>query len=437
MKTLITLITCLSVSFSSFGQSQFVTLKLSDKIIANGSINYITPVLPIKGFKDYKSLPRGVDSLRLGYFVLDREQYWFDQLKNKDSLYEYYLKQINDNYIDTTLLSKKTLKSYVGVVSGISQNKKFIKFDANNNHDFIDDVEYLFDVNNSNDRTAKINIDNYPIISVYFQRFVNQKVINDKLLFKLKPFDIGYSYFNKIDSVTAVYAAKVSFKTASLVINNENFNISIFERFGFDANLNNSRFLIYKDNTEPKDIKMIMSNEWHRLENRIFRIVKVSNDSITVETNSNSIGFKKDDFIPNDLLVSLQNKFHVSKEYYLVSFWDSSCETCTKQNDLLRKMNYDYRQNISFFSVAVEQDALGISNAKQKALENNITWPQEYEIKGAGNTFNKSLNTFAYPTTLLIDKNGKIIEKGVGILGLNEVNTSILDNGYNKWQWKY
>ena len=107
-----------------------VSLKLQKHRINNEIPRVSTPLLFYNDFDKYQGLKYTKDSLWICRIVLNRDQYWFDQFKSKDSLENYYLGKIQESMIDTTKLSKNPLKTFISVLVKIKNAKKIVIVDS-------------------------------------------------------------------------------------------------------------------------------------------------------------------------------------------------------------------------------------------------------------------------------------------------------------------
>jgi thiol-disulfide isomerase/thioredoxin len=414
-------------------QKTILKLKFENKVILDGLPRRTTPPLSVKGFKDYKGIPANTDSLRLGIFVLDREQYWYDQLRKNDSLHSYYSEQIRNYKIDTTQLSPLPLKSFVGILVGIKNGKKTIKVDANNNHDFDDDIEYVFDLGTDYKDFTKKNLENNPIINTNYEYFNKGQKEIGKYSFRLKPVDEGYSYKNQLDGLLTTYAKPCFYQIATIEKDKQILGITIFDKMGFDYSLKRSEF-VFKNFSENDSLyKMIYADSKIRIESTVYEVIAISKDSITLsleKTNSDNLGWQVGEYVSADVLKKTYSNNNWGKKYNIVTFWGSWSEPSLTLMPELRKFQNEYLWNLSFTNIACENDEKGIFQAHKIVKEKGLWWHQEYELFKGDNTLNKTLNVQNFPCFLILDNAGKILEREVGILGFEEIRKTISSNKY-------
>jgi thiol-disulfide isomerase/thioredoxin len=438
MKTLHLPLACFIICFtlqlhSVSAQKTILKLKFENKVILDGLPRRTTPTLTVKGFKDYKGIPANNDSLRLGIFVLDREQYWYDQLRKNDSFHSYYSEQIRNYKIDTLQLSFQPLKSYLGILVGVKNGKKTIKVDANNNHDFKDDFEYVFDLVYDNKAFDKNKLENNPIINASYEYFNKGKIEIGEYSFRLKPFDQGYSYKNQLDGLLSTYAETCFYQIATLEKDKQILGITIFDKMGSDNSLKRSEFVFKNYSESDSPYKMIYADSKIRVENTVYEVIAVSNDSVILSlenTNAKNIGWQVGDYVSTEVLKKTNSNNNWGKKYNIVTFWGSWSEPSLNVMPELRKFRNEYLWSVTFTNIACENDEKGIFQAHKIVKEKGLWGHQEYELLKGDNTLNQTLNVQNFPCILILDNAGKILEREVGILGFEEIRKTISSNKY-------
>lgn len=106
--------------------------------------------------------------------------------------------------------------------------------------------------------------------------------------------------------------------------------------------------------------------------------------------------------ILNDLKISLDN---YKGKYVFVDFWSTSCVPCIKEFPKIKAVYDKFSQNdIEIIGIA---DIRGKKNAKNFLNDKEVTWQNIEEKNPSTNIKGYSINS--YPTSYLIDRNGKII----------------------------
>lgn len=101
-------------------------------------------------------------------------------------------------------------------------------------------------------------------------------------------------------------------------------------------------------------------------------------------------------------------------KYLLLDFWGHWCAPCIKAFPKLKNLNEQYAGKLLIIGIAAESE----EEKKQwiQAIRvNNLNWVHVSELKGEKGRVNEQYNISAYPTYLLLDKQGVIIERAESI----------------------
>ena len=143
-----------------------------------------------------------------------------------------------------------------------------------------------------------------------------------------------------------------------------------------------------------------------------------------VHADRNQPGTKASDFTLRDT----QNKDIVFSKFskdkvVLLEFWASWCVSCRRANPRLEEIYRKYKeQGFEILGISQDRDMQTL----QKSIETDqITWTNLLDIKG-----NKSVkelyNTSSLPTNILIDKNGTVIARNIGLSDLESEIVKLL-----------
>ncbi len=146
--------------------------------------------------------------------------------------------------------------------------------------------------------------------------------------------------------------------------------------------------------------------------------------------NSKSIGLHKGFYIENYSLKLMDgDKKNISdllqrKEYLVLDFWGTWCSPCIKLIPEVKKITTNYK-NVQVLGIALDSREELVKNFINK---NKISYPNHFISYEDANDENSVINKQRisnYPYYMLIDKNRKIIYRGVGEQALNEIKTII------------
>ncbi|HEX5150926.1 MAG TPA: TlpA disulfide reductase family protein [Parafilimonas sp.] len=105
-----------------------------------------------------------------------------------------------------------------------------------------------------------------------------------------------------------------------------------------------------------------------------------------------------------------------NNHFTLIDFWFSHCNPCISQFDQLKAIFQKYNQN-GFQIAAISIDGTDeINNWKQVILKYKLPWQQFLDLNGMEAD---KLSIKRFPTNFLIDRNGKIIAKDIGLSELD------------------
>lgn len=101
--------------------------------------------------------------------------------------------------------------------------------------------------------------------------------------------------------------------------------------------------------------------------------------------------------------------------FTLVDFWFSNCSPCIKQFPELKSIYQKYKEKgFQIVSISIDNN----SDLWKKTIQDlDLPWIHFLD-KGGSNAYN--LTIYAYPTTFLLDKKGKIIKKNMTLTDLNK-----------------
>ncbi|WP_299699529.1 TlpA disulfide reductase family protein [uncultured Pontibacter sp.] len=112
-------------------------------------------------------------------------------------------------------------------------------------------------------------------------------------------------------------------------------------------------------------------------------------------------------------------------KYVLIDFWASWCAPCRKENPNVVRMYNEYKdKGFEIFGVSLDQ-------SREKWLkaiaDDKLTWPQVSDLKGWESSAAQLYQVDAIPQTILLDKEGKIIAKGLRGEELEEKIASLVN----------
>lgn len=371
------------------------------------------------------NLFKGLDSLKIKSFKIKKitfykvqeevERMILDGLP-KEEIVKWVKKYRNTSYIQYIQMPK----NHIAFLDGIDSNGRihFI-MDANNNYSFSDDKEYIFD-------TTK-TIKDYPIVYGSFDYFDGTTINKISVPFRIDAYaylrPIVYSYPNRKDTLKDTRLSLQAYKEGNLRIGKLNYvftlvnrNMFVYKNEPFEISVqatsenqsSNDRPYIYKS-TQLLDI----NNKLYKIDslrnNKLYlRFIKKINYGATVGSTAPIIEGR--DLITGKYF-SLKNK---RNSFLLINFWGTWCHPCIKELPALKNFQKKYK-NITIVSIAAD---LPEDTARLKLIinDNELNWPQLWthrNITNSGVLWDYKVKKF--PTTVLIDPEGKIVFNGEGL----------------------
>lgn len=136
--------------------------------------------------------------------------------------------------------------------------------------------------------------------------------------------------------------------------------------------------------------------------------------------------FEGKDFDGNDVDQTL----FADNDVTVLNFWFNGCSACVNEMPGLEKFNEKLREKgaeIVGVNVQIAQDEEALEEAKEILSKQGVTYKNIY-IKGGEDAEKYVGNIFSFPTTILVDKSGKIIgSQIVGAIDGEKRMQAILD----------
>ena len=358
-----------------------------------------------------QGVPKEWENAKFGHVTLNMYQSVYQDFLQgniSDSFYE-VLQESWSWGPDTLKLSKKPIRTSIAFVRETDSlgNCKMI-IDANNNLDFSDDKVFTpSSIYPSNDTEAK-----ELMIMVEYDKFVNGKVVTKKSPIVLIPQEKQHS--GAVMHNFPEYAV-AEFNGEEIAICSDDFCNPFYENITMVLLTDT---LKHGGKAEPKEILedyLIIKGKRYKSkgidpEKNVLVLEEVESDKDQIY--STQIGFKAplfstEDFITKDS-IALED---FRGKYLYLDFWALWCGPCIAELPHLKKL-YDKvdKSQIEFLGIV---ESTGNDEGKIKELidKNSVNWTHIISNKKINIT--ELYNVRSFPTTILLDKEGRVIAKNI------------------------
>jgi len=324
----------------------------------------------------------GIDSI-----VVSEDGDFFFKVKPKET--GFYILKLDPNNFVTLLLekgenveitadSRQLLKTYTVSGSKGSELIRELNMHVKNNYDKVDSLSKAFKENQKNPNFLKIK---ESLDSTYRLIFEDQKKFAESFIDK------------NTSSLACLIAIYQQFGREQL------FNSNNKNDFGYFEKLDKALIVAYPENIHSQD-----------LHKRVAEIKKIETEKQLAETKL-SIGSDAPDFslkTPEGKVVSLSS---FKGKYLLIDFWASWCAPCRQENPNMVKLYKKYKdKDFTILGVSLDKD----NDPWIKAIKmDKLIWTQVSDLKFWDSPVAMIYNIKAIPYSILIDKEGKIIAKGI------------------------
>jgi thiol-disulfide isomerase/thioredoxin len=347
---------------------------------------------------------------------------------------EYLLKkQLKNNKSGDPLARQKEIKFYYFTAIDTNNNVHVI-VDTDFDRDFTNNREYIFPTVGSKD---KLREDSTPIVSFDLRKFGRKDTVSFRLIPKILFPHLQLKSGNPFFDTTRVALENYEYKSGSFRVDNTLLYVYVYNEFlslNYGANHRVEVVLsdtpIYKEATDESIYLNI--HDTCVLKNFVFRIDKVSDfgDSIKLTL----LNIKKDSVFQENLKVLYAKRDIISgkaidagvlkNKYIFLDFWGTWCAPCIELTDSIKKIYFSFiasnPSQIQLISVGYDRKESLLKNYIQ---EKNIKWPNIFQSMEDSNyqSIIKHFNIAAYPTFILMNNSGEIIERGIGETGLIKI----------------
>ncbi len=120
---------------------------------------------------------------------------------------------------------------------------------------------------------------------------------------------------------------------------------------------------------------------------------------------------------PNMIMVDSSGKFdalnnYLLKDYTIILFWDSDCQTCQKEIKELQKLYHSDKYNFEVFAVGTD---MNIEIWKKYIRDNNIDWINVNGTRSVTQDYHDLYGVYSTPTMYILNNQKQIIAKDLSV----------------------
>ena len=359
-----------------------------------------------KAYQNVTGIPKKWSSVKKAHAESDFSQYVFQNFKAGNVSRGYMVSLLSNpgSVVDTSKLSTKPIKCVVNVIWGADEYGRWaVMIDTDNDLDFSDETPFepeILDFEKESSWTV-----NTKQRMVTFEAFQSGRVVSYQVPMVVKQSANGFIYnFPR-------------YASASLIKDNKEYKIFIsssrpsFDNAGISYLGDDSTKILTSNqlirpgkNLELGDLihKSKYKNlgvDWY---NQTLKLQGVPSDKVEYILQE---GYQFQDFEGKEFATGKRiSTKNLRGKYVYIDFWWTGCKGCVedmpKINELYRKID---KTKFAMIGIA-DEDAKRLMKAIEKY---NIKWPQL--SSGENGNLIKKYKVSGYPTSVLLDKTGKII----------------------------
>ncbi|MGY3792435.1 TlpA family protein disulfide reductase [uncultured Aquimarina sp.] len=352
-------------------------------------------------------------------------------------------KLLNDNEIDSLTFKELNIEWYA--LSAIKDDKQIIIIDQNRNLDFSDDKQHIIDkeIRETLRNNEKLQ-DSFPTIIFPYKRYINGKILNDDLRTKVLPYK-NFFYREKPSAKELMYldlllvSSRREHWLGNFKLDSIHYKTAIADHW-------NDYQIVFREQDKPFYSRRNKDDEYEefvvgdtvQLGSHFIKIDSVGADLKNLYLQKLQItslphGYRREDVMRNYLIEDMDGRKSRIKDligfndYLLIDFWGTWCVPCLQLTPDLKKFHENY-PNVAMLGVDFDYEKEpGVKYIKNKELDWTHMFIERVRKDSLLHTkLVGKLRIDRYPTFMLIDKNLKIIYRGVGKKGLDRIEELVV-----------
>lgn len=378
--------------------------------------------------KVFKGIPPGLTQTMIKELDLQPPQGMYELYKRLGGKMpaEMLVKELRKHGTDTLALSSRPIKHTVHILSGITADgKRLIITDTNNNYDFGDDRQLAYD-------TAALRLnakgaeEQVPGQEVDYQFAYKGKIYDRKINLQMSPYQTAFRYSSPDEQQHYIVGFVNEYREGVTKLAGKEYTITCITAYHppfFYDSANTKVFVSgHSDGVSPVPYNL---GDTLLVEDAKYSIAAIDPVGSEIVLKYAGKGTSVVGSEPGQMAYPITctdmdgQPFELNAlggKYVLLDFWGSWCNPCISAIPDLVSLNEKYKQTLSIVSIAYdEKKNLPVLN--KLIRENRMQWIHLFEDNRDKNGFS-IVNRFkveAFPTQILIDPQGKIVLRTVGV----------------------
>lgn len=321
--------------------------------------------------------------------------------------------------------TKDLIKVNIGVVAGYDRFGELkIKVDKNNNYNFSDDEYFTLHEKLAGQNWWGRYSDLLPF-EVSYEFYNGHSIKKAKTWIYIDYFITMYNSTNEKPNPIVLTFGFAEHHFGSFTINGIKYYVAI--KSDRSTYRGNSKIVLWRENDDfnPNMAKSeIALNGFLQIEDQYYRFNSVKSDGSEIiltkdrtvlERGGNQVGFKAINFVSKTITGNTVELDKLKGKYIYLDFWGTWCSPCREEIPILKSIYSEY-QNENFVLIGIAND--NIQALQDFVKKQEINWEQI--LQSEDKSIIAEYDVTGYPTTFLIDPDGKIISKNIRALELSE-----------------
>lgn len=352
-------------------------------------------------------------------------------------------KLFNQGKIDSLELQHLDFNIYA--LSAIQNNKQIIILDKNQNLDFSDDGVQKYDKNVRLKirRDHKLR-DTLPVVNIKYKKYFRDKLRDRDLYIRLMPYQ-DYFIFDNPTKETNLYSkmqivgAIIEHWTGTFVVDSLEYKTAVSNHWNdFQIVFREQDKPFYSRRNKDDEYEEFVVGDTVQLGSHFIKIDSVGADLKILYLQKLQItslphGYKKGQELRDYSFTNIEgvkqnmSKLLEKKDYLLIDFWGTWCIPCIQLTPDLKKFHENY-PNVAMLGVDFDYEKEpGVKYIKNKELDWTHTFIERVRKDSLLHTkLVGKLRIDNYPTFMLIDKDLKILYRGIGKKGLDRIEELVV-----------